>query len=223
MFELLSHCGGNLAMVVHGGERVTIKKPFASEGTLQVTGQIRGIYDMRKFANVIVDTEAKDDKGDVVCTTSASILFRGEGGFGGEPPPKDNVGIEVPKDKPADFRIEEATLKEQALIYRLSGDVNPLHADPDFAAMVGFPQGPILHGLCTYGHMARHVAKGACGGDASKITAFEAQFRKPVWPGDTIVTEGWKVAPGKVALVVTAKERNETVISNAWATTVGLS
>jgi acyl dehydratase len=221
MFELLSNCGGNLAMVVHGGEKVILKKPFASAGTLHTTGKIRGIYDMRKFANVMVDVEAKDEKGEVVSLTTASILFRGEGGFGGEMPPKDDHGIEVPKDKPADWRVEETTSPEQALLYRLSGDINPLHADPEFAKMVGFPQGPILHGLCTYGFMVRHVAKGACGGDAAKITGFEAQFRKPVWPGDTIVTEGWNVAPGKVALVVTVKERKETVISNAWATTQG--
>jgi acyl dehydratase len=218
MVQVLSQCGGNLAMVVHGGEKVLIKKPFASAGTLRTSATVRGVYDMRKFANILIDTDTRDEKGETVCTTTSSILFRGEGGFGGEPPPKEDHGIDVPKDKPADFHIEEATSKEQALLYRLSGDPNPLHADPDFAAMVGFPQGPILHGLCTYGHMVRHVAKGICAGDASKITGFDAQFRKPVWPGDTIVTEGWKVGPGKVALQVTVKERGETVISGAWAT-----
>ncbi len=218
MLDLLGRSGGNLAMVVHGGEKVVLKKNFPSSGTVRTRGTIRGVYDMRKFANVLVDTETTDDKGETICTTTASILFRGEGGFGGEPPPKEERSIEVPKDRPADFRVEEPTTKEQALLYRLSGDLNPLHADPEFAKMVGFPQGPILHGLCTYGHMVRHAAKGACGGDASKITGFEAQFRKPVWPGDTIVTEGWKVAPGKVALQVSVKERSEIVISGAWAT-----
>jgi acyl dehydratase len=221
MIELLSKCGGNLATVVHGGEKVLLHKQFAPSGALRTTGTIRGIYDMRKFANALVDTETKDAKGELVFTSTASILFRGEGGFQGQPPPKEESGIDVPKDRPADFTIEEITSKEQALLYRLSGDHNPLHADPDFATMVGFPQGPILHGLCTYGHMVRHVAKGACGGDATKITGFDAQFRKPVWPGDTIVTQGWKVAPGKVALVVKVKERDETVISNAWATVAG--
>jgi acyl dehydratase len=218
MIDVLGRTGGNLATVVHGGEKVIIKKQFAPSGTLRTTSTIRDFYDMRKFANVLVDTETKDEKGDVVFTSTASILFRGEGGFGGPPPPKEESGIDAPKEKPADFVVEEATSKEQALLYRLSGDVNPLHADPQFAAMVGFPQGPILHGLCTYGHMIRHVAKGACGGDGTKITGFDAQFRKPVWPGDTIVTHGWKVAPGKIALVVKVKERDETVISNAWAT-----
>jgi acyl dehydratase len=218
MVDVLGRCGGNLATVVHGGEKVVLHKQFAPAGTLHTTATLRGIYDMKKFANVLVDTQTKDAKGEIVFTSTASILFRGEGGFGGQPPPKDDSGIEVPKDKAADFRVEETTSKEQALLYRLSGDLNPLHADPDFATMVGFPQGPILHGLCTYGHMVRHVAKGVCGGDATRITGFDAQFRKPVWPGDTIVTEGWKVSPGKVALLVKVKERDETVISNAWAT-----
>jgi acyl dehydratase len=108
---------------------------------------------------------------------------------------------------------------EKALLYRLSGDVNPLHADPEFAATVGFDQGPILHGLCTYGYMVRHLAKGACGGDATRITGVEGQFRRPVWPGDTLVTEGWIASPGKVALQVSVKERSEIVLSGASATT----
>src|ERR1700721_737328 len=87
-------------------------------------------------------------------------------------------------------RRRRATPPGEALLYRLSGDLNPLHADPEFAKSVGFEQGPILHGLCTYGHMVRHVARGACGGDASKITGFDGAFKRPVWPGDTLVTEG---------------------------------
>jgi acyl dehydratase len=217
MFGLLGKSGGNLAMVVHGGQRVVVKKPFGAAGTLKTRATIRGIYDMRKFATVILDMETTDEKGEAVATNTASILFRGEGGFGGEPPPKEDSGIAVPKGQPADFRVEEKTSEEQALLYRLSGDLNPLHADPDFAKMVGFEKGPILHGLATFGFMVRHVAKGALGGDATAIGAFEAQFRKPVWPGDTLVTEGWRVGEGKIALQVSVKERSEIVISNAWA------
>jgi len=218
MLDVVAKTGGDLSMIVHGGEKVVVKKPFAPSATLHTTATARGIYDMRRFASVLIDTETKDASGEVVCTSTASIIFRGAGGFGGDPPPKEKSGIDVPRDRPADFRVEETTSPEQALLYRLSGDLNPLHADPDFAKSVGFEQGPILHGLATYGHMVRHVAKGACGGDAAKITGFEAQFRKPVWPGDTLVTEGWKVAPGQIALKVSVKERDEAVISGAWAT-----
>ncbi len=218
MFQSLAQCGGNLAMVVHGGEKVVVHRPFPPAGTLKTIATVKGIYDMRRFASIVVEMDTNDEQGNLLSTTTAQILFRGEGGFGGDPPPKADAGIAVPKDRQADFRVEEATTREQAILYRLSGDTNPLHADPEFATLAGFPQGPILHGLCTYGHMVRHVAKGACASEGSRITGFEAQFRKPVWPGDTIVTEGWKVAPGKIALLVSVKERAETVITNAWAT-----
>jgi acyl dehydratase len=218
MFNALVRLEGNLAMVVHGGEKVVIHKPFAPAGTLKTVATVRAIYDLRKFASVIVDMETKDEKNELVAVTTGTIIYRGEGGFGGDPPPKDEAAITVPKDRPADFQVEEVTSPEQALLYRLSGDINPLHADPEFAKMAGFADGPILHGLCTYGYMIRHLAKAACGGDASKITAFEAQFRKPVWPGDTLVTSGWKLEPGKIALSVGVKGKNDQVITNAWAT-----
>ena len=215
MLERVAETGGNMAMVVHGAQKVKVHQPFASAATLHTTAKIRGIYDMRRFASVLLDTETKNDSGALVATTTWTIIFRGEGGFGGDPPPKEPSGIDIPKEKQPDFAIEEKTTPEQALLYRLSGDPNPLHADPEFAKNVGFEQGPILHGLCTYGFMVRHAAKGACAGDATKITDIDAQFRKPVWPGDTLFTEGWIVAPGKVALRVSVKERSETVLSNA--------
>jgi len=218
MLGHLSKTGGDLAMVVHGAQRFRIHKKFAPSGELASTATIRGIYDMRKFASVLVDTHTRDEKGDLVCEGLWTIIYRNHGNFGGEPPPKEPSGIDVPKDRPADFTIEEKTSNEQALLYRLSGDPNPLHADPEFAKSVGFAQGPILHGLCTYGFMIRHAAKGACGGDATRLTGFEGRFSKPVWPGDTLVTQGWIVAPGKVALAVSVKERSEAVMAGAWAT-----
>jgi acyl dehydratase len=218
MFDLLARTGGSFATVVHGAQKVVVRKPFAPEGTLSTVARVKGLYDLRRFTIAHVETETSDRTGERVCDTTWTIIFRGEGGWGGAPPPREPSGIDVPKDRPADFRIEEATTREQALLYRLSGDLNPLHADPEFAKGVGFEQGPILHGLCTYGHMIRHVARGACGGDASKLTGFDASFKKPVWPGDTLVTEGWTVAPGKIALTVSVKERAELVIGGAWAT-----
>lgn len=219
MLERVQATGGDLAMVVHGAQTVRVFAPLPPAATFSITASIRGIYDMRKFAVVLVDTEGNDETGKKMFATTSQIIFRGAGGFGGEPPPKEPKEIEIPKGQAPDFSIEEKTTPEQALLYRLSGDLNPLHADPEFAAKVGFEQGPILHGLCTYGFMIRHVVKGVCGGNAAKITGFEARFRKPVWPGDTLVTDGWKVAPGKIALSVRVKERDENVITGAWATT----
>ncbi len=218
MLDLLGRTGGNLAMLVHGGERVALHAPIAPSGKLVTTATVRAIYDMRKFAQVVIDTRSEDGAGRLVAETSASMLFRGEGGFGGEPPPKAAPVVEKPKGEPPTFSVEEATPPEQALLYRLSGDYNPLHADPAFAASVGFEQGPILHGLCTFGFMVRHAAKAVCGGDATRLRVFEAQFRRPVWPGDTLITEGWQVRPGAVALQVRVAGRDETALMGAWAT-----
>lgn len=218
MLAHLGATGGNLAMVVHGAQRFRVHKKFAPSGELFSTATVRGIYDMRRFASVLVDTHTKNEAGELVAEGTWTIIYRNAGGFGGSPPPKEPSDISVPKDRAPDFRIEERTQDEQALLYRLSGDPNPLHADPEFAKSVGFDQGPILHGLCTYGFMVRHAAKGACGGDATRLTGFEGRFSKPVWPGETIVTQGWIVAPGKVALSVSVKEREETVITAASAT-----
>src|ERR1700690_2910402 len=217
MLALLAETGGNLAMVVHGAERVTVHTPIAPSGKLVTRVSIRGIYDMKRLAQGLVDTRAEDGAGVLVAETTSSILFRGAGGFGGPPPPREPAPVEKPRDVPPSFSVEEATAAEQALLYRLSGDLNPLHADPEFARSVGFDRGPILHGLCTFGFMVRHVAKAVCGGDAARVRVFEAQFRRPVWPGETLITEGWRVRPDAVALQVRVKERDEVVIAGAWA------
>lgn len=216
MLDRIVKTGGDLSMVVHGAQRVRLHGDVPPAATLSTVARVAGIYDMRKFAIVLVDTEIKNE-GKLLAETRSQIIIRGAGNFGGETPPKEPKVAEAPKDKEPDFRVEEKTTPEQALLYRLSGDLNPLHADPEFAARVGFEQGPILHGLCTFGHMVRHAAKGAFGGDAGKLRAFEATFRKPVWPGDTLVTEGWNVEAGKIALQVKAKERDETVCTSSWA------
>jgi acyl dehydratase len=170
MFHLVASTGGDLSMVVHGAQRVRVHAALPPEATVTTSGRIRKIYDMRKFAIVLVDLETKDASGKLLFENMTQIIFRGAGGFGGEPPVKEEKVAEVPKGKEPDFRVEEVTTAEQALLYRLNGDRNPLHADPAFAANVGFTQGPILHGLCTYGFMVRHVAKGALGGGTALRT-----------------------------------------------------
>ncbi len=221
MLDVLSKTGGNLAMIVHGGERVTLHAPIAPGGTLATTVTVRGFYDLRRLTQVLVDARSVDTRGALIAESTSSILFRGEGVPGGPPPPREPPPVEKPRDTPPTFSIEETTSPEQALLYRLSGDLNPLHADPEFAHGVGFERGPILHGLCTFGFMVRHVARALCGGDATRLRALEAQFKRPVWPGETLVTEGWVVRPGAVALQVKVKERDEVVIAGAWAELAG--
>jgi acyl dehydratase len=217
VLDLLGQANANLAMIVHGGQKIFAHRPIPDHGKLSSTGTLKGIYDLKKFAQLIVETHTELG-GEKLFSTTWSIIVRGAGGFDGPRPPHDEPAEpSVPKDRPADWTFTEATSPEQALLYRLSGDVNPLHADPEFAANVGFPQGPILHGLATYGFAARAVAKQACAGDATKIKAFAAQFRKPVWPGDTLVTQGWDLGGGKIALSTNVEGRPEAVLSNAWA------
>lgn len=219
MLERIVKTGGDLAMVVHGSERVTLRGELPGKGRLSASSKLAGIYDLRKLAVVIVETAISvDDR--PIAETRTQIIIRGAGGFGGETPPKEEKIAEIPKDRAQapDFRVEEKTSPEQALLYRLSGDYNPLHADPELAAKVGFAEGPILHGLCTLGHMVRHAAKGALGGDAQRLTGFGCKFTKPVWPGDTLVTEGWSLEGGRIALQVKVKERDEVVAGSAFAT-----
>jgi acyl dehydratase len=208
--------GGNPAMIMHGGQSIRLHRLIPPEGKLLTTATVKGVYDLKKMGQVVIESNTKLESGEPVFDTTWSLIFRGGGGFDGPPPPRQETP-DVPKDRPADFRVEQVTAPEQALIYRLSGDLNPLHSDPEFAAMVGFPQGPVLHGLATYGYVARAIIKSACGGDAGKLKRFDAQFRKPVWPGDTIVTEGWKVDGGKVAVVGSVKERPDPVVTGCWA------
>lgn len=214
MAEVLSATGGNFANILHGGETVRVHRAIPSEGTATTVATLSAMYDLRKMAQVIVKTETTIG-GHLVFETEASIIYRGEGGFDGAAPPRADTPS-APEGAEPTWTHSEATLPEQALLYRLSGDLNPLHADPAFATMLGFPA-PILHGLCTYGFVCRAVAQKACGGDATRIKAFGAQFRKPVWPGETLKTVGWDLGGGKVAVKVYAADRPEAVITNCWA------
>ena len=215
VFESLSATGGDLAMIVHGGQTVRVHGQISESGTLETTGTLRAIYDLKKFAQVIIDTRTTQaDK--LVYETTWSIIFRGAGNFGGPRPVSEDTPS-VPKDRPADFRIEESTSPEQALLYRISGDQNPLHADPAFAEKVGFPQGPILHGLCTFGYLGRAAVRYAAKGDPSKIRVIAAQFRRPVWPADTFIIEGFDLGDDKFAFTTSVKERNEAVLGGAYA------
>src|SRR4029450_1748176 len=142
----------NPAMVLHGEQAIEVPEPIPTEGTVVTTPTIKAVYDKGKGAVVVVATESGDPNATVLFRSQSSIFVRGEGGFGGDRGPSGEKN--VPPDRAPDKSISYTTLPQQALIYRLSGDMNPLHADPDFARMAGFDR-PILHGLCTYGHTRR--------------------------------------------------------------------
>jgi acyl dehydratase len=217
LFELLGQTGGNLSTMVHGAQKVVALHPFPPKGTLVTTARVLGVYDMKRLAQVVCGTETRLDAadGEVLCRTEWQLLFRDEGGFDGPRPPKADVPS-VPEGQAPAFEFEETISPEQALLYRLSGDTNPLHADPEFAKSVGFER-PILHGLATYGFIARAVVKSACGGDATRLRALSAAFRKPVFPGEKLRTVGWSVG-SQIVVKAYAGDRDDAVVTGCHAT-----
>lgn len=213
--ELMGTAGIAMAQVIHSSQQVNIVRPLPPEGVLETVATIDGFYDLRRFATVRLSTTTRLG-GELMFETTWSIIVQGEGGFGGKRPPKE-ASLAVPKGAAPTFERAFATTNEQALLYRLSGDVNPLHADPKVAAEAGFDDGPILHGLCTFGHVGRAVVLELGGGDASRLVAMGGRFSKPVWPGDTIVVRGWDLDDGEVALQVAVSERPDPVMTHVWA------
>jgi acyl dehydratase len=175
--------GGNMPMEVHGGQSIRLFRPVPPQGKIVTVAKITGIYDRKKFAQVILHSRHTLG-GEPLAEAEWSTIWRADGGFGGPPPPERKVPA-VPRDRAPDWTFEDPIYPETALHYTTMGDVNPTHTDPDWARQMGFPQGPILHGLCTYGFVARAVIRSACGGDATRLIAFDAEFRKNVWPGAT--------------------------------------
>ncbi len=215
--ELFDVVGGDLSGVVHGSQKIVLHRPFAPEGKLVTVGIVEGIHDLKRMAQSTVRTETRDESGALVCETEWTIMYLKDGGFGGEPPPK-SPKIRPPERAP-DWVVEDPTTPEQALLYRLSGDHNPLHADPAAAELAAkVTEGrPILHGLCTYGYVGRAILQKECGSDPSRLRALYGRFSRPIWPGETIVTEGWR-EDGRVIVRAAAKERpSDHVFTNAYA------
>jgi acyl dehydratase len=212
MMGLSANVEINLVMVLHGEQGFRIHKTIPTKGKLTTTGKVAGVYDKGKGALATVETETRDENGELIFTNTSGVFVRGAGGFGGERGPEAG---NVPPERAPDKTVEMETLPIQAMIYRLSGDRNPLHIDPDFAKMAGYDR-PILHGLCTFGHVGRAVLREYCGNDASRLVGLSVRFSGVVYPGDTIVTEMWDEGSGKVVLQAKTQE-GRVVISNAAA------
>jgi acyl dehydratase len=198
----------NPAMLVHGEQRVTLHKPIPPDGSATVMSTIVGIYDKGKAAVVATETEAIDPTGEPLYTTYMSAFIRGEGGWGGDRGP--GGARNVPPERAADHAITYQTSPDQAFVYRLSGDRNPLHTDPQFAAMGGFDR-PILHGLCTYGFTGRALLHAVAGSDPARFHHIEGRFSSPVLPGDALTISIWRTADGD-AVFQTAKQDGTVVI-----------
>lgn len=194
LWQVVEGLNVDVQKVLHGEQTIFAEKPIPPQGRLLTTARVEGIYDKGKAAVVQVKSETTTEENELLFRSLALFFCRGEGGWGGDPGPKAEPH-EVPANRPPDFEVSDQTSPNQALLYRLMGDVNPLHVDPEFAAGAGFEQ-PILHGLCTFGFAARAILKGACGNDVRRFKEFKARFSNVVFPGETITTRGWKTGPG---------------------------
>jgi acyl dehydratase len=202
----------NPVMILHGEQGFRLQKEIPTSGKLTTSGVVTGVYDKGKGALVTIESTTKDGAGETVFTNTSGIFVRGAGGFGGERGPE--AGNVAPERGP-DKTVEMTTLDIQAAIYRLSGDRNPLHIDPDFAKMAGYDR-PILHGLCSFGHVGRAVLQEYCGNDPARFGGMSVRFSGVVYPGDTIITDMWDEGSGKV-IVQARTQDGRTVISNAAA------
>ena len=199
----------NRAMLVHAEQSLTLHRPLPVEGRASITSTLSGIYDKGSGALVVTGATATDAaSGEPLLSTTASVFIRGEGGFGGDRGP--SATWERPEREP-DHRARAQTRPDQALLYRLSGDRNPLHSDPAFAARAGFPK-PILHGLCTYGVTGRLLLHTLCGSDPARFRSMRARFSRPVLPGACLIVSMW--VDGQHAMFQTTDDDGQVVIDH---------
>jgi acyl dehydratase len=203
----------NWATVLHGEQELELLQPLPTSAEIVTTPRVSGIYDKGKAALVVLETTSSNSDGTPLFINRFSLFFRGEGGWGGDAgaPP-----ASAAPDRAPDIEVERTTLPQQALLYRLNGDKNPLHADPEFSKLGGFDQ-PILHGLCSYGIVCKAVVDEALGGDVAQVANYRARFAGVLFPGETLVVQMWREA-GKVLVQARCKERDTPVITNAAIT-----
>ena len=186
----------DFAKLVHASQAITLHQPLPVEGTATVQSKVVAMYDKVKAAVIVTEAEATDAAGKPLYSTRSSVFIRDAGGFGGDRGPSGAVN-EAPERVP-DHEITFQTSVDQALLYRLNGDRNPLHSDPNHPAVKAglFPK-PILHGLCTYGFTGRALLNALCGGDADRFKHVEGRFASPVFPGDALTVKMWVTGSGE--------------------------
>jgi len=202
-----------LDRLLHGEQYVELVRPLPLKATLTTKGVVKDIWDKGKGALVVTAADSYDEDGDLLIKSEMTAFIRGAGGWGGDRGPSAEVNL--PPDRAPDVVVEDSIPANQALLYRLSGDWNPLHADPDMARAFGFER-PILHGLCTFGYAGRRVLeKLAPEGNPDFFKSIKVRFADNVYPGDTLVTEMWKESEQRIIFQCKVKERDSIVISNA--------
>jgi acyl dehydratase len=205
----------NRAMLVHAEQYFELHKPLPVQGTVRTTSTVAGIYDKGSGALVVTENVAVDaTTGETLVTSRGGTFIRGEGGFGG---PRGTDPPWVLPDRAPAYQVVRETRPEQALIYRLSGDRNPLHVDPKFAARGGFSQ-PILHGLCTYGVTGRALLSALCDGDPARFRSMYGRFSRPVLPGEPLTVSIWLNDDRESAVFQTTRKDGTVVIDRGRIT-----
>jgi len=200
--------------LLHGEQDIELREPLPPTGAVEVTGRVSQVYDKGSGAIVVFEVTSSDvATGAPLCVNRFASFIRGEGGFGGPTGPA--AGNEPPARDP-DAQVACPTLPQQALLYRLTGDKNPLHADPGYAAGAGFER-PILHGLCSYGIACKAAVDALLGGDVTRVARYQARFAGVVFPGETLLVSMWS-EDDRIVLAARTQERNTPVISNAAIT-----
>lgn len=210
--------GANWQKILHGEQSTILHAPLPVEGEIVGSTVIEALYDKGadKGALAMVTREIHDDAGTHLATSRAMTFLRGDGGFGGSA-----EGAPVPHaipDRAPDAVVTLSTAANLAQIYRLSGDLNPLHIDPDVARAGGF-DAPILHGLATYGVIGRALLTARCGNEPARLKRLDGRFSSPVYPGETIETSIWDEEGGKLAFRARVVERDKIVFTNGYAET----
>jgi len=213
LIDLFRDLKVDLSRFIHGEQAIKLYRSIPPEGKTLVEGEITNIYDKVKGALIVWRKKVVTQGGDLLAETESGIFYVGEGGFGGDPGPKAEA-LEPPIGTRPDFTVSYFIPENQAALYRLNGDFNPLHIDPGFAKGGGFPR-PLLHGLCTYGHAVRAILYEACDGDVGQFKEFKARLSGVVYPGDSLVTEGWR-DKGSRYLIQSRTDRG-VVLSHAYA------
>eukprot|EP00262_Sarcandra_glabra_P005120 TRINITY_DN16448_c0_g1_i1.p1 TRINITY_DN16448_c0_g1~~TRINITY_DN16448_c0_g1_i1.p1 ORF type:complete len:311 (+),score=41.17 TRINITY_DN16448_c0_g1_i1:310-1242(+) len=207
------------SLLLHGQQYLEIYKPFSSSGCIQNRTVVAGLHDKGKATVLELETTSYDkESGEALCMSRSSVFLRGAGGFSKSSPlysysksPANQISpFIIPKHNPVAV-YEDCTQRSQALLYRLSGDYNPLHSDAMIANIAGFSL-PILHGLCTLGFAVRAIIKCLCNGDPSLVKSILGRFLLHVYPGETLVTEMW-LDGSRVLYQTKVKERNRPVLS----------
>jgi acyl dehydratase len=194
----------NFAMLVHGSQAITLHRPIPVEAEVTVQDKVVAMYDKGKAAVVVTEAETKLKSGELLWTTRSSVFIRGEGGWDGDRGPSGPQN--APPERVPDHEVTLQTSPDQAFVYRLSGDRNPLHTDPSFAAIGGFDR-PILHGLCSYGFTGRALLGALCNNDVTKFNHIEGRFSSPVMPGDALTVRMWTIASGETVFTTSVGDR----------------